>query len=97
MDLQLAMLIASACLYGNSNGCDSAGQSYIKYYHLDQKAQYAADQIKRAYPSSEYTGTLLLVATQKKYKGMVYKNIGFDLDYSDIQHPKDIIFFKYGF
>lgn len=97
MEFPMALLIAAGCFYGNGNSCDSAGQGYIKYYHLDQKAQYAADQIKRAYPSTEYTGVMLLAGMQRKYKGIVYKNIGFDLDYSTPSQPKTVIFYKYGF
>jgi hypothetical protein len=94
----LEALIVSACFYGNGGSCNSALDGYIKYNKYDKQLDELNNNAKRQYPYMYYTVTVLgAAATQRHYNGIIYKEIGIDIDMSNNSNDKELVFWKHSF
>ena len=88
-------IVSISCAYGNNESCMAGLDKYVKYNKLDTQAQIIEENVKKKYPSLHLTGTILSVASQKKYNFMIYRDIWYNGDYSDNNNQKNMIIFKY--
>lgn len=90
-------LVTVSCTFGNGESCLAGMNEYVKYNKLDTKAQVIEENVKKKYPSLHFAGMVLGTAVRRKYKFLIYRNIWYDGDYSDINNPKSIVIYKYNF
>lgn len=93
-----SLVVASVCFgSGNNTACDSSEQAYIKYYKLDSLAQEVGDKVKKKYPSLYFMGVSGAAMFQKKYNAILYRNISAEINFTNPQDERFIIYYKYGF
>lgn len=92
-------LIIAGCLGpGTHNESCTAGlNGYVKHYKLDEKAQTVEHNIKKKYPGLHFSGTVIATTIHRKYAFLIYKNIWYNGDYSNLKEPVNKIIYKYEF
>ena len=90
-------IISAACIYGNGDACKAGVDGYVKYNHLDDRFNEFSRKIKKAYPEVYYSGIVVASAVKRQYNGIIYKNIGFNIDLGNPDDKRFTIFYKYGF
>lgn len=93
----LESLVIVTCVYGTSDPCNTMLSNYAHERGLDKRAEKLDHSIKQAYPKLHFSGVLIASAFHRKYKFLLYKNVWFSGDYSDIMNPENIITYKYSF
>lgn len=91
-------LIGSACYWGNGDACTKSSDAYFKYYKYDKQVEELGENARKKYPAIYYTVTVLgATATQRHYNGVIYKGFGADIDISNPNNEKGILFWRYHF
>lgn len=93
----LETLVSVSCLYGNNESCHSGLQEYVKYYGFDKKAEYIGKNVEKKYPTAHFMGIVAFSAANKKYNAILYRNFGFNGDYSDNKDQRSSLIYKYEF
>ena len=90
-------LLIGACVWGNSDSCNSGGNAYIKTYHLDDRVNEAGERIKKLYPEVYYPAFVVGTIAVKKYTFLIYGNFWFQSDLTNEQDQQYKVVFKYSY
>lgn len=93
----LESMVIAGCYWGNADGCQTAGQAYLKQTKMDRQIDVINENLKKKYKPVYYLGMAGASLVQKRYTGNIYHNLDGAVDFKDTDNKIFTLIYKFTF